>query len=238
MNEKLNEEKMLSEKKLPQEKTLKIWKERLPWLCFTKDMRMVCTKCSSQEAKIRLMSNANLTFINGSTNYKPSTLQDHESTEVHKRAIREIEFEQATAAGVTLPPQKVVHILPENSAISEGFRIMSAKERTSVTKFFDIAYLIGLRGRPFTDFKDNIAVEKLHNVDFQAGAYENASACCDFVCTMGEYLFQTQITEKVNRVNFIGILCDGSTDVSVIEQEVVYVIFCDPDTMTPTLCFF
>ena len=60
MNEKLNEEKTSSEKKLPQEKTLNIWKERFPWLCFTKDMRMVCTKCSSQEAKIRLMSNANL----------------------------------------------------------------------------------------------------------------------------------------------------------------------------------
>ena len=32
MNEKLNEEKMSSEKKLPQEKTLKIWKESLGYV--------------------------------------------------------------------------------------------------------------------------------------------------------------------------------------------------------------
>ena len=40
------------------------------------------------------------------------------------------------------------------------------------------------------------------------------------------------------KVNFIAILCDGTTDASITEQEVVYVFFVDPDTMEPTLTFF
>ena len=40
------------------------------------------------------------------------------------------------------------------------------------------------------------------------------------------------------RVNFIAILCDGTTDTSITEQEVIYIFFIDPDTMKPTLSFF
>ena len=34
------------------------------------------------------------------------------------------------------------------------------------------------------------------------------------------------------------ILCDGTTDTSITEQEVIYIFFIDPDTMKPTLSFF
>ena len=33
-------------------------------------------------------------------------------------------------------------------------------------------------------------------------------------------------------------MCNGTTDTSITEQEVVYVFFVDPDTMEPTLTFF
>ena len=39
-------------------------------------------------------------------------------------------------------------------------------------------------------------------------------------------------------VNFLAVLCDGSTDKSVTEQEVVYVAFADPETGKPTLPLF
>ena len=39
-------------------------------------------------------------------------------------------------------------------------------------------------------------------------------------------------------VNFIAILCDGSTDKSITEQEVVYLIYVDPDTNLPVMNFF
>ena len=43
---------------------------------------------------------------------------------------------------------------------------------------------------------------------------------------------------KLVRVNFIAILCDTTTNVSFIEQEVVYVFFVNQDSMQPTLELF
>ena len=43
---------------------------------------------------------------------------------------------------------------------------------------------------------------------------------------------------KLVRVNFIAILCDTTTNVSIIEQEVVYVFSVNPDSMQPTLELF
>ena len=44
--------------------------------------------------------------------------------------------------------------------------------------------------------------------------------------------------KKLHLVHFITIFCDGSTDNSVIEQEVLYVIFTDPEIFKPTMKFF
>ena len=38
-------------------------------------------------------------------------------------------------------------------------------------------------------------------------------------------------------MNFIVFLCDGSTDNSTTEQEVLYIIFVDPETFKPTIKF-
>ena len=121
----------MSEKKPPRTKTIEKWKELYPWLKFTNDMKMICTSCKSQEEKLKLMPSANLTFVNGSTNYKPSTLKDHAATECHKRAIREIEHEKAIEAGSSLQPRKIVQHLPSTSSIVQGFRRMGDNERVS-----------------------------------------------------------------------------------------------------------
>ena len=228
----------MAEKKLPKNTTIKKWKESFSWLRITETKKLVCVICSSQEEKIKLMPRVNLTFVTGGTNYKLSALQDHHLSEGHKRAVKEEEAEKAKAAGLSIPPVRIVQNVLENSAISKGFKQMGETERAAISKLHDIAYYIALKGRAFTDFVDLIELEKLHEVNFQAGAYENESACRDFVNNIADYFFQKDLYEKLVRVNFIAILCDGSTDRSVTEQEVVYVMFTDPDTFKPTLSFF
>ena len=115
---------------------------------------------------------------------------------------------------------------------------MSNTERKAITKLHDIACHTGIKGRPFTDFVDLIELEKLHGVKFQAGSYENESAGRDFINNTADYLFEKDTVEKLKQVNFIALLCDGSTDSSIGEQVVVYVMLVDPDTFVPTLSFF
>ena len=55
---------------------------------------------------------------------------------------------------------------------------------------------------------------------------------------ISELFFQRGLYEKLLRVNFIAILCDGTTDTSITEEEVIYIFFIDPYTMKPTLSFF
>ena len=183
------------------------------------------------------MPNASMTFITGSTNLRLSTLKYHESSECHKRAEREKEHKEAVSAGETLPLRKVLQQVPSSSLFAQGFKQMSYKERNSVEKLHDIAYYIALKGHAFTDFKDQVEVEKLHDVKY-TGAYENESACRDFIFGISEYLFEEDIATKLKSVNFLAILCDGSTDKSITEQEVVYDIFADPETCKPTMKFF
>ena len=44
--------------------------------------------------------------------------------------------------------------------------------------------------------------------------------------------------KKLRVAHFIAILCDGSTDNSITQQAVLYVIYCDPETFKPTMKFF
>ena len=103
-------------------------------------------------------------------------------------------------------------------------------------KLHEIVFYLPLQGHLFTDFQDQIKVEKLHGVKY-TGAYENKSTCGDFPFCISEYFFEQNVKKKLTMVNFLAVLCDGSTDKSSMKQEVVYVTFADPETGNPTLTF-
>ena len=90
--------------------------------------------------------------------------------------------------------------------------------------------------QPFTAFQDQVALEKLHGVKF-TGACENEILTSIFIFGISEYLFEENVKKKLHLVNFIAILYGRSTDNSIIEQEVLYVIFKDPETFKPTMKF-
>ena len=81
-------------------------------------------------------------------------------------------------------------------------------------KLYNIANYITVKEHAFTDFEDLIEFEKLYGVKFQSG-------CKDFIKRIAEYFFKQDIYSKLIRVNFIAILCNGTTNTSVTEQKVV-----------------
>ena len=80
-----------------------------------------------------------------------------------------------------------------DSSISSGLKKIGVKENQALTKLHDVVYYTGLKGRPFTDFKDLIDLEKLHGVKFQSGAYENETSCRDFINSISEFLFKDNL---------------------------------------------
>ena len=139
------------------------------------------------------MPHTNLTFVNGSTNFKMSTIAGHGNTDSHKRATEAKENKQATIAGKLIPMRKITLEVPVDSPISSGLKKMEVKEKQALTKLHNVAYYIALKGRPFTDFKDLMDLEKLHRVKFQSGAYENETSCRDFIDSISEFLFKDNL---------------------------------------------
>ena len=167
-----------------------------------------------------------------------SPLKGHENSACHQHTICEKEHEEAVAVGKSLPPRKIQRRpLTSESSIYLGIQQMSEKDRETLSKLHDIPFHIALQRLTFTTFQNQVALEKLHGVKF-TGAYENENACKNFIFGISEYLFEENVKKKLHLVNFIAILCDGSTDNSIIEQEVLYVIFTDPETFKPTMKFF
>ena len=104
-------------------------------------------------------------------------------------------------------------------------------------KLYQNSFHIALKRLPFTAFQNQVALEKVHVVKF-TGTYENENACKNFIFGISKYLFEENIKEKIHLVNFIAILYDESTDSIVIEQEVLHVIFANPEKFKQTLKFF
>ena len=115
---------------------------------------------------------------------------------------------------------------------------MTDAQKECFEKLFHVAYSVAKRGQPYTDFMDIIELEKLHNIKFfPGGSYGNESACRDFVNSCANLIFNEEVKEKLLKSNFISILCDGSTDSSVIEKECIYVQFVEPSSMKINVAF-
>ena len=96
--------------------------------------------------------------------------------------------------------------------------------------------MLAKKGRPYSDVKDFIEVEKAHGVKYSVG-YNNNKQCEQSVQYISETLFNLETKEKLKRCNFVTVLCDSSTDSAVIEKECI-TLFVDPDTFEPKLTFF
>ena len=113
---------------------------------------------------------------------------------------------------------------------------MDEKGQDTVETLHEIYFNIALQGLPFTALRSQVEIEKLLGVNF-TGLHENETACKTFTFAISEYLFEETVKKKLELVNFIVVLCDGSTDNSVTKQEVLYIIFVDPQTFKPTIKF-
>lgn len=85
---------------------------------------------------------------------------------------------------------------------------MKEGEEKDLIKLFEVAYLIALKGRPFTNFS---------NLSKFLEKYENRVACQDFISATGDYFFSESVKSKLEHANVIGILNDGTADAATIE---------------------
>ena len=157
---------------------------------------------------------------------------------MHKRAVREKEFEDASKSGLQIKQKVIEQHIPKNSPLVAGFQRMDQAEEDTLAKLHDINYYIALRNHSFIEFKHLIELEEMHRMPYSSRKYINETGCRNIIQKISFCLFDSNIASKIRRVNFISILCDGSTDASVTELEVIYIVFFDFDALKLVLSFF
>ena len=150
-----------------------------------------------------------------------SALKDHSTSKIHKQACVENEIQKGKERGGKHAPKPMKITIPKSSPLLQGFNQMKEGEEKSLIKLFEIAYLIAIRGRPFTNFSNLMKLEKLHSIKFLE-KYKNRVACQDFISATRDYFFSEFVRSKLECTDFIGIWNDRTTDAAPIEQDVLY----------------
>jgi len=87
----------------------------------------------------------------------------------------------------------------------------------------EIAYVMAKEEVAFKKFGALVNLEKRHGVHL-GDAYNHRIAAAEFTATVGEEI-ESDLKTALEQANFFSICCDGSTDVSIIEKELIYVKF-------------
>ena len=77
--------------------------------------------------------------------------------------------------------------------------------------------------RPYSDYTDLLALEEKNGMK-KSGAYKNDRAAARFVDVIGRTL-KKDFAADLLKARYYSLLTDGSTDASILEQEVIYVLY-------------
>jgi hypothetical protein len=80
------------------------------------------------------------------------------------------------------------------------------------------------RERPFIDYPYLIALEKTNGVTNLGNSYGTDRAAAIFTDYIGTVI-KNKLTECLKNCRFYCVLCDGSTDSAVSEQELIYILY-------------
>jgi hypothetical protein len=85
---------------------------------------------------------------------------------------------------------------------------------------FRSAHALALKSRPFTDFAWMCKLDTTKGLAV-GNTYTTDKYCRNFVNAIAS-VEKNRIKETVENVSFLSILCDGSTDRGIIDNEIVY----------------
>lgn len=196
------------------------WKEEFKWLISdetaTNSGKLYCQQCRGiygplairKTASDKIKRYANGPFVVGSTNLKHDALTTHEKSEGHKYAV-EITASRNKPQGES-SAEKILHSLNKATV-------------SKLEKLFRNAHAVAKKSRPITDYVWLCELDEQKGVHL-GSTYKNHKSCKEFMVSIAE-VERYKIEEKLAEVKFCTIMSDGSTDVSVSENEIVYIHF-------------
>ena len=218
--------------------TVEKWKSEMTkynvaeWLLYETDSQgkarnLKCKFCIMFKEKICNLPNFSDIFIKGSQNYKKTAVEDHA-----KNKSSNPKHPHTLAYKLYLDSQEVA--LDERaSSLSSGaanivscFKNLPPEDLERTKRKFETAYFSIKNELKISVIKNILKLETKHGVDI-GSKYLNDTSLSNFLSYIGEDL-ENQLVAKLNTAKFLSVLCDGSTDVAVRENEVICCAHFDP----------
>ena len=181
-------------------------------------IRLRCTICTRWEKRINSVKNFSLSFIRpGTPSIKKDTVKSHCSTEAHKMSKQ---LESKSTLGAIPYLESVI----ENTAIGKSFKNMCKEDVNASRILFNSAYYLAKKECPYTDFPDLLKLQEKNQTPGIKPCYRNDRAAAGFVDSIAR-VTKDSLKYDLGNANYFCVLSDGSTDSSVTEEELVYVLF-------------
>ena len=113
-----------------------------------------------------------------------------------------------------------------STPLGRALATASQEQRARVCKLFEVAYILK-EEIPFTKYPAVLELEKRHGVSLGT-AYATEHKCRDFTIVIGESM-RDSVLDTLRKLRYLAVLMDGSTDSSVVEKEVIYMMFIGTD---------
>jgi hypothetical protein len=147
----------------------------------------------------------------GCTNFRISTIEDHETSAMHRNAIA-IETAKSALASAS-----------DIRAMDAGKALMSLKtaEKARIMYLMRNAHAVIKHNRPISDYTWPCMLDRTKELDI-GQTYLNNKAALEFIKAIAAV--ESNKTVKIlQNANFFSIMMDGSTDISGDEQEALYI---------------
>ena len=147
-------------------------------------------------------------FVTGCMTVKKESVQYHKASSCHERALQIRSAKERATQNIPTP-------------IQEGFRKIDEATLVKMEKLFRTAYYIAKEERLFTDFPSLLQLQNLNGLSL-GETYQNDKAALEFISQISG-CFSDEMKKLLEKSPFISVYCDGSTDKSEKEKEMIMV---------------
>ena len=201
--------KNVSDKKYDKEQRIRKfqehWLKTFPWLEYeTEKNEMFCKLCRKSN-----YADKESAFFAGSSNFKLDSVKAHGTSSQHIKVSNMLEASKE---------------VPGTSAASKALLSLKKCHKDRLMHLFRTAHALAKHSRPFTDFVWQCKLDTMKNIDI-GESYQSDKACREFVKYISKACFG-QLSRDMQDVKCFSLLCDESTDSAVLEQLLIYVLFC------------
>ena len=181
------------------------WKEKYRWLHFDeKENKMFCEFCR----EFPNGKNTHYSLRVGTNNFQTDSLKAHEASEGH---------------AMSLAAKRASERPREQRPLPAALSRLDEETLKKMEYLFNTAYYIAYLKLPFSIFSQLCSLQKKNGLNL-GNTYMNDHACKEFCKHISDTL-RADLIDSLSTAKFISIMADGATDVSCLEEEIVYVRF-------------